>query len=328
MAKTEQLPAVVQQERAVEFVPLGEANAIKISITQVQTYLATPTKRGAKPSTSDCIHFLMLCKARELNPWIGDAYLVGYDSKDGATFSLITAIQALLKRAEVNPAFNGITGGIVVSKDGGAAEQRVGTLLLPGDQLLGGWAAVHRKDRAIPYQSEVPLNVYNTGRSRWAVDPTGMIAKCAKAAALREAFPSQVGSLYLREELDHLAQGVVPAAATSLLESNLQEEAAAKATKQKPAAPKPESTPKPEPTEEPDAGQDQGILLTEYCEYIATLSEPTAISEVVKQSEAKEELTQPTRDAIAKTADARIKTLTDGQQGLFDKNAGATGAGH
>ena len=41
-----------------------------------------------------------------------------------------------------------------------------------------------------------------------------MITKCAKAAALREAFPNQVGGLYVQEEMEHVraeAEVITPA---------------------------------------------------------------------------------------------------------------------
>merc|ERR1711991_914366 len=62
--------------------------------------------------------FLMLCRARKLNPFEGDAYLVGYDSKDGAKFSLITSHQALLKRAELCQQFDGMESGLILDWNG------------------------------------------------------------------------------------------------------------------------------------------------------------------------------------------------------------------
>jgi len=126
--------AAPTEQHAIQYVPLGEQEAIKITVRQIKQYLATPTRSGVMPNESDCIKFAMLCKARELNPWVGDAYLIGYDTKDGPQFSLITAIQALLKRAEMNSAFDGLEGGIVVMREKGHVEQRIGTIVMEGSR--------------------------------------------------------------------------------------------------------------------------------------------------------------------------------------------------
>lgn len=145
---------------------------------------------------------MMLCQSRELNPWVGDCWLLGYDTRDGAKFELITSYQALLKRAEAHSQYNGLEGGIVVQDKNGEVVERVGAFDMPGDTILGGWARAHRKDHAMPHHGSVKLSVYDSGMSRWKVDPGGMIVKVAKAAVLRESFPNTVGGMYLRDEMD------------------------------------------------------------------------------------------------------------------------------
>lgn len=186
--------------RVIEYTPFGESKPIKLSLAIVRSHIAVPTKKGNHPSDSELMKFIMLCQARELNPWVGDAYLVGYDSQDGPKFSLITAIQALLKRAEVNPEFDGLESGVIVERGNGDIKERLGDLLLNGEKLVGGWAKCYRKDRSVPFSEALNLGTYNTGRSQWAKDPAGMIVKCAEASVLRKAFPSQVGSLYIEQE--------------------------------------------------------------------------------------------------------------------------------
>jgi hypothetical protein len=68
--------------------------------------------------------------------------------------------------------------------------------------LIGGWARVFRKDRRVPDYDRINLKTFNSGRSRWADDPAGMIVKCAEASALRKAFPSQIGAMITAPELD------------------------------------------------------------------------------------------------------------------------------
>ena len=95
-----------REEHSVTYIPFGEREEIDLTIRQVRDFLSVKTKKGVKPSEGDIIQFMKLCMHRELNPWVKDAYLIGYDNQDGtASFTLITAIQALEKRAEANKDF-------------------------------------------------------------------------------------------------------------------------------------------------------------------------------------------------------------------------------
>lgn len=192
-----------EPERAVEFVPFMAKESIKLTIGMVKTYIAKPTKNGHLPSDRDIVNFMMLCKARGLDPWQGDAFLIGYDSQqDGPTFSLITAHQALIKRAETHPDYDGMQSGVIVVTPDGEIVNRKGTFTLDTDKVVGGWATVHFKNRSFPCEKTIKLSTYNTGRSRWKIDANGMVLKVAEAAALRGAFPNALGGMYLREEMD------------------------------------------------------------------------------------------------------------------------------
>lgn len=200
-AKQAKPPQTQASEKPIKYIPFGESTEIQITPAMVRRYLSRPTKQGKQPTDADIINFMMLCRSRELNPFVGDAYLVGFDAKDGPEFNLITGVQALHKRAEINKAYEGLESGITV-RHGDELQQRPGSLLLPGETLVGGWARCYRSDRKVPYYDEVALSVYNSGRSRWAKDPAGMIKKVAEAAVLRRAFPTQIGGLYTAEEMD------------------------------------------------------------------------------------------------------------------------------
>ncbi|MGA0207630.1 MAG: phage recombination protein Bet [Ilumatobacteraceae bacterium] len=196
LAKTEPKP----KEQIIEFVPIGESDAIKLSKSIVTRYVSNPTKSGAQPADRDVVQFLALCKARRLNPFVGDAYLIGYDSKDGPVFSLITSIAALLKRAELSGQLDGIESGVMVEDSDGVVTERAGHFVPSRCQIVGGWAKVYRKDRKMPHAVTIPLAGYQKPTAIWREQPGLMIAKCAKAAALREAFPSETSGMYVEEE--------------------------------------------------------------------------------------------------------------------------------
>ena len=188
--------------KAVTYVPIGEKEALTLTIGQVQKILCVKTKSGKIAGPDDIIKFMMLCKASGLNPWVNDAYLVGYDTQDGPKYQLITAHQALLKRAELSSEFDGIESGVCVTMKDGTLQERQGDLVLPGETLVGVWARVHRRDRKIPSYDSLSLKTFSTGKSRWSADPSGMIVKCAEASALRKAFPSTLAQMYCKEEMD------------------------------------------------------------------------------------------------------------------------------
>lgn len=187
--------------KEIEFVPFMGDTPIKLSVNLVLRYLCKPTAQGKVCTPEQALKFIMLCAARKLNPWEGDAFLVGFDGKDGPEFNLITAHQAFLKRAEEHPKYAGMESGIIVVRGEEVVE-------LPGDfhngddVLVGGWAKVYRRDRDIPTYRRLKLAVFNTGRSRWNKDPAGMIVKCAEADALRSSFPNTLGGMFSEGELD------------------------------------------------------------------------------------------------------------------------------
>ena len=202
--------------------------------------IATPTASGALPDERDCLRFMNLCRGRELNPWTGDCFMIGYDSQGGAKFEVITAYQALLKRAERSQEFEGMEGGVVVMSNGQLVN-RTGTIVMKGETIIGGWARAYRTDRRVPHESAVMLQVYDTGKSRWSKDPAGMIMKVAKAAVLREAFPNTVGGLYLSEEVDAMSGDM-----------DQMPRIEAPVSSQESAGEEPQSHPETEPQEHPD----------------------------------------------------------------------------
>lgn len=189
-------------EREIEYIPLGEQTKIKLTVNMVRQFLCVPTKLGHMPSDPDVIKYMMVCRQRNLNPWVGDCFLLGYDTKHGPKFSIVVAIQALLKRADIHPQFDGLESGVVVRRqDSGDVVERPGDLVFDGEDLLGGWALCFRKDRSKAFYQRLRLSTYRRQTQQWDNDSAGMIVKCSEAGALRQAFPSDIGGLYLEQEL-------------------------------------------------------------------------------------------------------------------------------
>lgn len=174
---------VKPEEKSVEYVPFGSADKIKLSVSIIKNIIAVPTKSGKTCDDKQAVKFLMLCSAQHLNPFAGDAFLIGYDGKDGPQFSLITAHQAFLKRAEVSKDFDGMESGVIVKH-----KETNETMDVEGDfydrtvyDLVGGWAIVHHKSRKIPTKRRVRLDRFQKTYGVWQDDPGGMICKCFDA---------------------------------------------------------------------------------------------------------------------------------------------------
>jgi phage recombination protein Bet len=206
------------EEKTIEYIPLGETVSIKLTIDMVRRFLCVPTRSGKLPDDAEVVKYMMVCRQRKLNPWVGDCYLLGYDTKNsGPKFSIVVAVQALFKRAEIAKEFDGIESGVVVL-NGDEVVERQGDLVLRGEELVGGWAMVYRKDRSKPFYQRLSLRTYSKGTPQWDSDPAGMVVKCAESGALRQAFPSDIGGLYLEQELHDTATqpaDAKPAAAAS-----------------------------------------------------------------------------------------------------------------
>jgi len=241
------------EERAVEFVPFGSADKIKLSVKIIQNMVAVPTAQGRTCSERDALRFLMLCQAQRLNPFAGDAFLIGYDGKNGPVFSLITAHQAFLKRAETSPDFEGMDSGVIIVKEDGEITEREGDFHLENEQVIGGWARVHRKGRRDTYR-RLRMARFNNGYAQWKVDPAGMIVKCAEADALRSTFPTLLGGLYMQGEIDDATDRIVTSIAKqqpafearTLVESVAAPVAEAQNVQDKGDTSNPELMPKPE----------------------------------------------------------------------------------
>lgn len=156
------------------------------------------TRGNTKASDNDVYLFLCMCKYNNLNPFLGEAYLVKFGSEPA---QMVMSKEAVMKRAEANPNYQGFKAGIIIQREKAVVYEE-GEFCLPTDVLLGGWAEVYRKDRTYPIVSRVCLSEYDKKQALWNSKKHTMIRKVALSHALREAFPVQVGCAYISEDTD------------------------------------------------------------------------------------------------------------------------------
>ena len=149
----------------------------------VRNYLVSG---GGEVTDQEIIFYMKLCKARGLNPWIRDCYLIKYGKDDPA--ATVVSRDVFLKRAQNNKKYLGHE--VILSDDGKQATCKV---------------YVH--DYKVPISVTVDYEEYvgkkkdGSVNSQWRKRPRTMLRKCALVAGLREAFTEDLGSLYIKDEI-------------------------------------------------------------------------------------------------------------------------------
>lgn len=180
----------------VTYTDIG-GNKVELSIALTKQYLCP------NATDAEAYMFLELCKFQGLNPWLREVYPIKYGN---SPMQVVTGKETFTKRAQKNPKYKGSKAGVVVINRNDELENRVGEIVLEGEELVGGWADVYVDGYIEPISATVGFKErcqYKDGKpaSKWATAPALMIRKCALVAALREAFPDDVGGLYSAEEL-------------------------------------------------------------------------------------------------------------------------------
>lgn len=153
--------------------------------TQEQLELIKSTV--AKGATDNELRlFLYRCKNMGLDPLKpGMVHFIKYGNNPG---SIVVGIEGFRAKAQSTGKLNGIKREVVRDTSG---------------KCIGAWCEVHRKDWTHPAREEVSLSEYSTGKAMWVKMPETMIKKVAEAAALRMAFPDDLGGVYAEEEIEN-----------------------------------------------------------------------------------------------------------------------------
>lgn len=203
LAAKKQAPAAA----VTEYESNGEV--VKLSPQTIRNYLVSG---GGAVTDQEIMMFMSLCRFQHLNPFLKEAYLIKYGNSPA---TIVTGKDVFTKRAKRNKDYAGKQAGIIVTDSTGAVEEREGTLVLPGETIVGGWAKVYIKGYEKPEYAAVSFNEY-AGRksngelnSQWASKPATMIRKVALVQALREAFPEDYSGLYSPEEIPEASEIVL-----------------------------------------------------------------------------------------------------------------------
>lgn len=178
-----------------------DGNKILLTPSIVQNYIVGDSGKITLPEFK---FFTELCKARKLNPFLKEAYCIKFGSKPA---QIVVGKDAVLKRAILNPHYDGMESGIIVLTENGEVIERKGTFRLTTEKLVGGWATVYRKNWAHPTYCSVSFEEVAQRKSdgglnsNWAGKGATMVEKVAKVRALRETFIEDLGGMYEAEEM-------------------------------------------------------------------------------------------------------------------------------
>ena len=174
-------------------------------------YLKTMNKGLTEQQTKQ---FLAVAGTFGLNPWKREVYAVTFKNKDGGTeMSIVTGYETYIKRAEMNPNYDGYEiawkGGFKpgkIVKHSKSGDWEIPAILPDGE--VSCTCTVYRKDRNHPISEEVFFDEYNQNNSMWQSKPRTMLKKVAIVSAFRKAFPIDFGGMpYTSDELPDTMTG-------------------------------------------------------------------------------------------------------------------------
>jgi phage recombination protein Bet len=184
-----------------------------LTASQIKTLLATV---APKATDDELAVFLWTSRRRGLDPFLKQVHFVkrrrraqndrgewGYEEY-AVHQTGIDGLRVIANRARADAANTRLLAGI-----------KRGAIRDVDGKLTGGWAEVYRHDWTQPAREEVDFEEYVQRNDKgattglWTSKPETMIKKCAEAAALRMAFPEDLGDLYIDEEMD-AAEHIAP----------------------------------------------------------------------------------------------------------------------
>lgn len=179
------------------------------------------------PNTNDLEfeYFCAFAQRVELDPLLKQVWLVPRKQKDPVTRAWVEKMEPMVAeigmraRADRLPDYRGTTGDYVCEGDEFMIDAGAGTVhhrysndarRKAGNKVIGAWARVERegrRDTVVYVTFDAKVQTYFDYDSKkqvptpfWIKDPGGQTAKCARAAALRLAYPDVFSGMFIAEE--------------------------------------------------------------------------------------------------------------------------------
>lgn len=289
-----------QEEKGIVQYRSRDDQEIKLSFSIVRKFLVSGHPEFV--TDQEIVLYMGMCKARGLNPFKKDCYLIKYTQGDPA--ATIVSIDYYRSRAKAQPDCTGWECGIIVKTGEKQAEYRKGAVLFEGETLMGGWFRARPQGWTTDLEWAVSLKRYiKTTREGkitrfWSEEnQPEQIAKVAESQGLRRAWPDEFAKLYIKEEISvGLPMQNLEATADNGKPALEQLKETLKAENPRKPDPEPAKEPtQPEPKrEEPaQAPTPMEILIDD----INSLSTPTGIREMDRRLKGRMQAAGVTEDA-------------------------------
>lgn len=180
-----------------------DSGSIQLSIDIVRNQLVNE----GNVTDKEIVNFMMLCKYRKLNPFLGQAYLIKFKEKA----QMVVGKDVFTERLNKNTLCEGWESGLILyDKKDKKVIERIGTFFLEDEELVGAYCTIHRNGWKNKFKWTVRLSDYfrtywKNGKvlpmGLWATMPGIMITKCCIVAAVRNVFPEEFSGMYESSEL-------------------------------------------------------------------------------------------------------------------------------
>lgn len=196
---------MAKEKMLIEYRSQGGVD-VRLTPQMVVDYLVQGNKQNVL--MEEIVYFMHVCKARKLNPFIKDCYLIKYGNDPAA---IVTSVDYFRKNARKADDCEGWKAGIIIKHEPLKIERREGNFILPDEELVGGWAQGKPKGWAEAMLHQINLEPYvkktRDGRITrfWAKErQPDMIAKVAECQLLRKLWGEESTGMYAPEEMPSL----------------------------------------------------------------------------------------------------------------------------
>jgi len=182
---------------------MANGEEMKLTMNMVRRFLVQG--RAEFVTESELMYFMHECKARKLNPFLRQAWLIKYSQNDNA--QILESIHHKRAKARRAADCKGWRKGIIVKTKDGEIHDSMG-IVLEGDTLLGGFFEATPEGWDGPWRLEVNLAGYIKKTAKGAVtkfwsedNQPSMIAKVAESQGLSALWGDAVGTAVIPGEV-------------------------------------------------------------------------------------------------------------------------------
>jgi len=196
----ENLP--VSQEKVMKYV-MENGDEMSLTFNTVRNYLVQGNSSFV--TDSEILYYMHECKARKLNPFLRQCWLIKYSQHDNA--QIVESIHHKRAKAVKAKSCKGWEKGLIIQGKDGEVKRSKG-LLLKDEVLLGAYFTATPEGWTTPYELEINLEGYIKKKQNgdvtafWSKEKQpSQIMKVVESQGLSALWGDTIGNTYIPEEL-------------------------------------------------------------------------------------------------------------------------------